>query len=291
MNEDIQLIRFDNRQVPSSHFDIVKIEDLFRMTVDHDITRIHRIDFYIIFIATEGQGYHTIDFTDYAYRQEAVLTIRKGQLHKFSPNPSVRGYMLLFTEGFIASHLEKLAAQQSLQLFNEYLTPPRIELESKVFLDLIHLVEYMEMEYANVRDDYSNGIIRSLLHILLTKLHRHKSSDNAKQALDPFLLDFLAFQQLVEAKCLTHRKVQDYAAEMGLTSAKLNKIVKRVVRKTAKTFIDEIAILQIKRLLINTELNIKEIAYQSGFDDPTNLFKFFKRFVSSSPEAFRQAHK
>ncbi len=48
--------------------------------------------------------------------------------------------------------------------------------------------------------------------------------------------------------------------------------------------------MQIKRLLISTDHSIKEIAYISGFSDPTNFFKYFKKFAGSSPEVFRQAH-
>ena len=101
---------------------------------------------------------------------------------------------------------------------------------------------------------------------------------------------FLEFQQLVEKDCFKSKKVQYYAKKIGVSTKTLNNIVNNVLNKSAKVFIDEITILQIKRLLITSDFSIKEIAYTVGFDDSTNFFKYFKKFTGSSPEVFRQAH-
>ena len=77
---------------------------------------------------------------------------------------------------------------------------------------------------------------------------------------------------------------------MGVSAKTLNNIVKDVVNTSAKSFIDERTVMRIKRLLISTDHSIKEIAYLAGFSDPTNFYKYFKKFADSSPEAFRQAH-
>ena len=60
-----------------------------------------------------------------------------------------------------------------------------------------------------------------------------------------------------------------------------------VLNKNAKDFVDERVILEIKRLLIHTHLSVKEIAEATGFDEPTNLIKFFKRYTGQTPLSFR----
>ena len=85
-------------------------------------------------------------------------------------------------------------------------------------------------------------------------------------------------------------KVSDYSDELGYSTKTLNKLTKATVHKTAKEFLDEIHLKQIKRLLINSTASIKEIAYQSGFDEPTNFYKFFKRTTGLTPEQFRTQH-
>lgn len=288
--EEIQQIAFNNKTLPTSHFDLIKIEELLQRNMNHDPTKLHRVNFYILMIITAGQGYHTIDFTDYKYDKGVVLTVRKDQVHRFFRTGDTKGFLVIFTEDFILNSLKNNDATKSLQLFNEIIGSPKVQVDESGFADIIHLLSYIENEYVNVRDSYSSGILRSLLHVLLTKLYRFKSHEDASALTKKYLQEFITFQELVEERCFQTKKVMDYAKELGFSTKKLNMVVQSIAQKSAKVFIDEILILQIKRLLINSQLSIKEIAYIAGFDEPTNLFKFFKRYSGSTPESFRQAY-
>lgn len=286
--EELKRIRFTNTTLPSSHFDVVKIEDILGRAMDHDPTKLHIVNFHVLMVFTAGEGYHTIDFTDYSYSQGTVLTIRKDQVHKFFPSTNTKGYLIVFTEDFILSFLQNNDAVKSFRLFNEALASPKVQVDEAGFPDIMHLTSYMEKEYLAAKDESSAGILRSFLHILLTKLYRHKSREQAPDLSKHYVQEFIEFQNLVEKNCFQTKKVGDYALQLGVSTKKLNKIVQTAVHKPAKTFIDETLILQIKRLLINSKLSVKEIAYTSGFDEPTNFFKYFKRSTGSTPEAFRQ---
>ena len=45
-----------------------------------------------------------------------------------------------------------------------------------------------------------------------------------------------------------------------------------------------------KRLLLNTDLHVAEIAYQVGFQDVKHFMKTFKQWESVTPSAYRQTH-
>lgn len=292
MKNKIQLpkINFDNQENPKSFFDIVRIEDLFTKKLDHDIGENHQVKFYIIFFAYVGQGSHSIDFTDYFYDKGTVLLIRKDQVHKFYKNPRAKGYLLVFTEDFILSHLNQMEALRAMQLFNESLSFPKIEFNTEEeFSDFTILIKHMESEY-NQKDPFSIGITRSVLHIVITKLFRIKAKKGQFFEFKKYMPQFLAFQKLVEEDCFKSKKVKYYALKMGVSTKTINNIVKNVLNISAKSFIDERTIMQIKRLLIGSNLSIKEIAYKSGFSDPANFFKYFKKFANQSPEVFRQSH-
>lgn len=288
--KEIQKISFENKSLPKSHFDVVKIEELLQREMDHEPTKLHRVNFHVLMLITNGQGYHTIDFTDYKYHKGVVLSIRKDQVHKFFRTGDTKGFLIVFTEDFILNVLKDNDAIKSLQLFNEVLAPPKVQLDEAGFHDISHLLGYIVKEYEDYRDAYSSGILRSLLHVLLAKIYRFKSYEDSSVLEKKYLQDFIVFQELVEERCFQTKKVKDYALELGYSTKKLNMVVQNIVQKPAKIFIDEILILKIKRLLINSQLSIKEIAYVVGFDEPTNLFKFFKRYTDSTPEAFRQAY-
>lgn len=285
-------IKFKNSQNKQSGFDIISLEELLnRSNLSHSLLDFHLVEFYILMIIESGSGEHTIDFTTYNYKKGTVFTIRKNQIHRFHDNKSVKGTLLLFTDNFLVSYLEKLEALKSLQLFNELLGTPKLQCNNITFNKLLELIERTKQEYFNVSDSYSFGIIRSELHILIAKLFRLKSNLNPVITKKKYLNDFVLLQNLVETNALKHKKVNYYANKLAKSTKTLNNITKSIIHKSTKEFIDDIATKQIKRLLINTELNIKEIAYLSGFEETTNFYKYFKKKTTSTPEQFRLKDK
>ena len=281
-------IRFQNRQNPNAEFDIIHLEGLFqRQSMNHSPLQLHLVEFYIIILVEKGQGSHTIDFTEYPYQKGSIITIRKDQIHKFNQSDSAKGTLLLFTDEFLVSYLEELEALKALQLFNELLGSPKIQLSTSQFDEVIQLIHRLKTEYFQVNDDYSLGIIRSELHILIAKLYRIKSQNNQIISQRKYLSEFIHLQNLVEKNAHKYTQVKAYAAMMGVSTKTLNAITRSIVNKSAKEFVDDICTQQIKRLLINTELSVKEIAYESGFDEPTNFYKYFKRQTQLTPEQFR----
>lgn len=288
MNQSAIKVKFENRVHPNSAFDLLRLERLFsRSGLDHDLEQIQKVEFFLILLITEGQGQHMIDFTEYVIEKGTLLTIRKDQIQRFFKNKNIRGYSLLFTEDFLVSYLEKLESLKALQLFNELLSVPKLQLLGSDYETICSLILRMEHEYTRPMDDYSLGIIRSELHILITKLFRIKSKSSAVIMNKRYLAEFVKFQELVEHNVLKTNRVTDFAAMMALSTKTLNTISKNIINKTAKEFINEIHIKQIKRLLINTSHSIKEIAFMTGFEETTNFYKYFKKHVNATPEAFR----
>lgn len=288
MYEKPKNIKFRNQQNPNARFDIVRLEELLlREVIDHSPFEFHLVEFYIVILIEEGKGKHTIDFNEYEYRAGTVLTVRKDQVHKFHSNKSVKGTLLIFTDEFLISYLDKSEVLKSLQLFNELLGRPVLQLSKTDHNELSGITERLQTEYFGVTDNYSLGIIRSELHILVTKLFRIKSKNNQAVYNRRYLNEFIKFQSLVENNVTETIRVKDYAEKMNVSTRTLNNITRDIVNRSAKEFIDAICLKQIKRLLINTRLSVKEIAYSSGFEETTNFYKYFKHRTNLTPEQFR----
>ncbi len=288
--KNLQYIKFHNQKSSHPGFDLVKLEKLLSHEGNPEITQLHKIGFFHILLITGGKGAHTIDFTDYPYAKGTLLTVRKDQVHRFFKSTDAKGHILLFTEDFLASHFSKTEVLRSFQLFNELLSSPKLELNQSDFQEILDLVLQIESEYKEHEDEFSIGIIRSALHMLVIKLFRIKARKGNKLVKRKYLPEFLQFQKLVEEKGFETRKASDYAQLMNCTTKTLNNFCRAIVDKSAKAVIDEIVITQIKRLLINTPLSITEIAYAAGFNEPTNFYKYFKKHSNSSPEVFRKTY-
>ncbi|MEL7162360.1 MAG: AraC family transcriptional regulator [Bacteroidota bacterium] len=281
-------VKFQNQANPHAGFDLIRLEDLYqRRDLDHSPFQPHVVEFFIIILIETGRGVHTIDFNEYSFHPGTLLTIRKDQLHKFHLNSGIRGNMLLFTNEFLVSYLEAGEALKSFQLFNEVLTSPKVQLspvQREVFSGILGRIA---AEYTGMHDAQSLSIIRSELQILIAKLYRLKANSTTILRERKYLHEFLRLQELIERHVTEHKQVQQYARLLGVSSRTLSNVTRSIVHKSAKAFIDEIGTKQIKRLLINTELSIKEIAYTSGFAEPTNFYKYFKRQTGLTPEQFR----
>lgn len=281
-------IKFENQKNPKSDFELLKLGDLIQIRdADHFMYEQHLVEFYIIIFITKGNGRHMLDFTDYQCKKGTVLTLRKDQFHKFYKQEALNGYLLFFKDEFVYRYLEFSESQKTLQLFNEALESPKLQLLESEFKEILIIINQLIKEYNTINDHYSLDIIRSELHVLIVKLLRFKSKKKRINIQRKYLSEFIEFQNLVETNAEEMYKVKDYAKMMGISTKTLNTFSKTIVGKTAKEFIDEIRIIKIKRLLINTGLSIKEISFDSGFNDSTNFYNFFKRHTYKTPDAFR----
>ncbi|MEO1451159.1 MAG: AraC family ligand binding domain-containing protein [Bacteroidota bacterium] len=109
-------IGFHNRQNPGAQFDLLQLEKFFTYaSPDHDPATLHWVRFYLLIFVDAGQGKHTIDFTEYPCEAGTILTVRKDQIQRFHRGGEMKGYVLLFTEEFLHSYLEKEEALLSVQ--------------------------------------------------------------------------------------------------------------------------------------------------------------------------------
>jgi len=269
MKENTKRIQFQNSKNLNTKFDLIKLEELYiREDLDHSIEKHHKVEFYIILLLEEGRGCHTVDFTDYTLSKGTLLTVRKDQIQKF----------------------HKTKNSKTMLLFNELLGTPKFQLNKPAFENITQSIYRIENEYLNINDNHSMGIIRSELHILISNLFRLKTKKELINTEKKYLKEFIALQKIVEQKVFETTKVKDFARMLGLSTKTLNTVTKTIIHKTAKEFVDEICTKQIKRLLTNTDLSVKEIAYQAGFEETTNFYKYFKRQTQRTPEQYRAAN-
>lgn len=247
----------------------------------------NQIDFFLFILFTEGKENHVVDFKEYECKKGTLLALRKGQIHKFS-NPKMNGCLLKFDYEFLGRFFTKAEAQKSLLLFNEFLYEPVLQLTTQQYNTLLIIVNQIKEEYEKQSDEFSASIIRSLLQVLVNEIYRIKTAIRDNYSNRKYLSQFIVFYNTIEENYTHTLKVKDYAHQLGWHPKTLNLVTRNVVNKNAKEFIDEVCIKNIKRLLVNSELSIKEIADQSGFEETTNFNNYFKKRVGETPNKFRQ---
>jgi AraC family transcriptional activator of pobA len=87
------------------------------------------------------------------------------------------------------------------------------------------------------------------------------------------------------------RNAKDYCNNLNVSYQKLNLTCKTLTNKTVKEFIDDFLLLKAKRLLSESDVIISQVAYNLGFDEPTNFTKFFKKHTNQTPRSFTESIK
>lgn len=288
MKSNYQRIDFKNKTNPKSKFDLVAMQDLMQGSYpDHSPFEFHHVDFFLIILFQDGNSNHTIDFIQHHCTKGTLLTIRKDQIHKFEKS-EVKGSLLIFTYDFLGSFFTKEETYKSLLLFNEFLSSPKLQLTDNEFVKITDSIDRIREEYLVTNDEHSPSIIRSELQILISQIYRINRQGEEKHKTKKYLAEFISFQQCVQEKFSQSLKVKDYSKWLGFSTKVLNAATQSIVQKTAKEFIDEICLNHVKRQLINTDKVIKEISYETGFDEPTNFFNFFKKRIGRTPEQYRK---
>lgn len=270
-------------------FQIVNNREILQeASLDHNPFVPHRIRFYAILFILEGEGVHYIDFKSYQYKKGSIIFISREQVHAFEKNLERQAFFLLFTEDFLQKGSAASNLMQELSLYNYHLYPPVIHLNDEQLDAFSNLVLRLKREFDRPSDLLTEEIMSSALKIFLCLAERIRKENRKLIPRSKYQDDYVKFQNLLNKHILENRKVKFYANQLGVSTKTLNRITREMLDQSVKDSINNFLIIEIKRFLINTSLSIKEIAYQSGFEEVTNFVKFFKKNTGKSPTTFRK---
>lgn len=275
----------------SFEFEFLTYRKLLNMKIEHILERSQRVHFHHIFLFTKGIGEHVVDFKKYSYKPKSLLFIAENQLQKFKLDNNSEGFLLIFTSNFLYKTEIDRKILQNFRIFDFSLQSPVIQLENDDYNSFFQLFQKVKEEFFFKDKSFlREEIIRNLLRVIILKSERLKQQ-KTNSHIRSFQNEFNMFRDQLEKDYPKTRNVKDYAFILRSNPKRLNLATKTILNQTAKEFIDNRVVLEIKRLLVHTDLSVFEIANQVGFDEPTNLIKFFKKHTQIAPLSFRAREK
>jgi AraC family transcriptional activator of pobA len=136
------------------------------------------------------------------------------------------------------------------------------------------------------QDSFQIEMIRTMLKryvILCTRIY--KDQNNLIHEEETSLIR--EFNFLVEQHFRDKHKVADYASLLNRSPKTLSNIFQKHSSKSPLQFIQNRKILESKRLLGYSNLQVQEIGYQIGYDDIQSFSRFFKKQTGHSPISYR----
>lgn len=286
MNKEIPHIKFAPAATENIGFEIVSIDKIskFSSKRDHNSELPHQLDFFIIIFFTEGTGRHFVDFKWYPVEKNNLIYLAKEQVHAFEFSEGLKGHCIIFTEEYFVNCFSVLNENFVFRLLNPELFSPILQIPEKS--DFINYFNLLLKEYNSEGAFSQRTIVDALFTILISKSEdlKQNQTNYFKHASKVTL--YQNFTSLIREHYANSRSADFYANELAVTYKHLNTVCKELVKKTAKSVIDDFIILKAKRNLINASYNIAELAYKLGFEDPTNFTKYFKKHTALTPKAF-----
>ncbi|ACU61235.1 AraC family transcriptional regulator [Chitinophaga pinensis] len=248
----------------------------------HNITDAHRDDHYSLMFAFTGHYHLKIDFEDLIATAPFVLKIAPGQVHQLIKSSDHSGWVLAIEEFVLEPELQHylltgLSHPILLQDAHDLLT--RIQAVMKLAFDL----------QSHSPDVFTQKSILFLVHALfclLMSAAENKELSDAKETRGHITEQ--AFLQLLKKHFKDWKKPGQYASALSITTSHLNDILRETTGLSTSMHIQHHIILEAKRLLYFTDLEVREIAFKLGYDDGVYFGKLFKKVTHYTCLEFRK---
>ena len=121
--------------------------------------------------------------------------------------------------------------------------------------------------------------------ILCTRLFKTQAQYPSKKVESDIVREF---NFLVEQHFKTKHSVSEYAELLNKSPKTLSNLFSKISSKSPLQYIQERKMLEAKRLLHHSKLQIQEVAYEIGYDDIQTFSRFFKKKEGVSPSEFKE---
>ncbi len=270
-------------------FEIYSLNDYLTKNIGHT-EKPHIHSFYQIIWFTKGKGKHFVDFNEFEASDNKMFFISKNQIHYFDNYSSYEGVIIHFNESFLIDSENDIDIFLKYSVFNDFESEPVFTIPSVAIENFKHLVSKLKDEISSPNNFAHKDFLKHLLKLFLISIQRLGKRNNCKNASinNQNNITLLKFKQALEINFKKVHTVKEYANILNISSKTLTNHTTEIAFKTPLELINERVILEAKRLLSHSSLNINEIGFQLGYEDPSYFVKFFKRQTKKSPSDFRK---
>ena len=276
--------------------ELLHVEDIQSRSRGHDWEiqpHIHKSLFQIVWVA-EGSARIALDEVDHTALSPFAVSMPPGTVHGFRFAPETRGWVLTFSsQRLLEGHLEGTGpALHALFATPTILEPgsddPAVARLTALFTELDSSFLSPGLGDAPVLHWLTRSILWHLTQAAGRQHHRLAPSTQTHPQTHPQPL-FTRFALLVEAHHREHWPVARYAAQLGMSSPRLNRLTRERCGLGALDMIHQRLTREACRLLLYTSQPVAVVAAQLGFEDPAYFCRFIKRRTGLSPSSYRQS--
>ncbi len=247
---------------------------------DHEL---HRDDHYMFIIQKSGRFVFEVDFNTIEINNAGLCYVAPGQVHRYIKVDQCEGWLLFVDSNYISKEF-----REAFDTILNVTQNSSLAKKDPVFAFADSLGKWWLGQKKN--DDLLSSIINSLLNaisgLIASKLLG--SSTKFKRINSQKYILATRFKQLIKERFQTLKQVKEYASLLYVTPLYLNEVMKEITGFPASYWIQQEIVLEAKRLLSYSGKDIREIAWELGYEDYAYFSRFFKKNTGITASAFRE---
>ncbi len=270
---------------------IMRMEDL--PTLPENYPTSFTYEFYSIGMKKNLKGYIEYGRKTYDFQEGLMGFTGPNQIMSFSQSDmsEATGWILFFqSELWVNSALVEKLHEYG---FFEYAVNEALHLSQKEERLIENVFENIYDEYVLPIDKFSKNVTLSNLELLLTYAERFYARQFiTRNEVDSTFFDKFQkeLNEYFNSYDLTNQgipSVELFAEKLNMSSSYLSDMLRSVTGKSTKDHIQFKVIEKAKGLLLGTDMNVSEIAYQLGFEYPQYFNRLFKEKTGFTPKEYR----
>lgn len=247
------------------------------------VTYAHQDDYYIFGLVENGTGCCIIDFKEQHFSSGDIFLIQPGQVHRPIGSINAEGW-LLFADSSLVGSVEKC-------IFDDFsLFASSLLIDERRQNELSQIASTLAYRMDCITDKLAKTTARRLAETFIGIVAEAVQDINLQQTKHSrrHIELVLSLRRLLAEHLVTSRQPSYYASRLNISTVYLNEVVKGVTGMNATLYIKNEVVLQAKRMLVHTNLAVKEISNRLGIDDYTYFSRLFTQATGISPTIFRE---
>lgn len=247
------------------------------------IESLHRHDFYVLVLFTNGTGLHKIDFDTFDITKGSLFLMQPGQIHLWELSSDIDGYIVFFSKEIYNLHFRDKKIEEYL-FFQSSKNKPELVLNIDEMKQIQPFFELMVNENQEDQLQKKDKMLNLLDCILIEILRIYNIESN--HLTSTYNHKLKEFELLLEQFYKTEKSPSFYADKMAITLKHLNRISKNILNITITELITRRVILESKRIMVDKNKTIAQISDELGYSNYSYFSKLFKKNVGITPTEF-----
>ncbi len=253
-----------------------------------DLSDIYPQKYFSVLIVNTKNAKIVIDDNKHSILQPTAIFVTPGQYIHFTDSDIHDGFAISFNPEFycIEYHDSEISCK-GLLFVNNY-GSVLLNLDENQVGVFSNTVNEMIAELQTLTD-LQDEMLVNLLKNLLIRSNRLFRAQVSIGEIDDENIDFARkFSDLVEKHYKIWKQVEKYAELLGIAPSSLTKKLQKYGVDAPSKIIKTRIVTEAKRLLMYTDMSVKEISFAIGYDDPFYFSRIFAKETGLSPSEYKK---